>query len=266
MGQFESGCRAGDRGENILLTRGDGGNSISEDISWVNQDMTLVVGIKAQGAIVMGSDSRELNPKNQFLDGAEKLFLYDSYILGMAGRGNTGMGLLRKHDEKLRGNFQTIDEAASEIWRLFSGSYQEWFPFGSGLQQPGLAILLAGYKNEEPVIYSLDSAEGFHPAPQGKSPAFSGHGENVQYLSMRHFDESLSRERASLLAYRMIAETAATNTAVGGEIRLATIQPGSRPERLKKEELEAIRLANDRLNHSICETFIKLKISPISQT
>jgi hypothetical protein len=220
--------------------------------------MSLIVAMKADGAIIMGADSRGTigDPRGltAINDTFQKLFPIGSCGVGVAGASEMGAVLLDEFEKRHVGDSSSnIDEAMTEVIRNAAQCFNDWFGAILPGQRPAVLLTLAGYRfparrEPMPMIYLLNSQANFAPQLIGHLPCLSGIPQYAVYLSHRYYDPSISVERAKLLTEYLIAETASQDPKVGGRIRMAEITAADGYRELTEEEVSSIHDSNNILN------------------
>lgn len=228
--------------------------------------MTLIVGMKADSAIILAADSRGMMGDPRGLtainDNQIKLYPLGHCGFGLAGASELGASLLDEYRKKGFDKPAPVDEVVSKISRESASLYNQWFGDFLKEKRPTVVMTLAGFRNvetpsPEPMIYVLDSGQNFAPMLMGKYPTLTGIPQYAVYLGNRYYDPSISTERAKALAEYLISETASQETKVGGPIRMAIITPKEGYKELSEDEVKAISEENATLNRSLREFFLK---------
>lgn len=229
--------------------------------------MTLIVAMKANGAIIMGADSRGTigDPRGltAINDTFQKLFPIGSCGIGVAGASEMGAVLLDEFQKRHVGDSSSnIDESMNEVIQNAAQCFNTWFGTIPPNQRPLVLLTLAGYRypaKQEPIpmIYLLNSQTNFAPQLIGHLPCLSGIPQYAVYLSHRYYDPSISVEHAKLLTGYLIAETASQDPKVGGRIRMAEITSTDGYRELTEEEVSNIHDENIALNDFLREYFLK---------
>ena len=227
--------------------------------------MTLIVGVKADHAIILASDSRGTigDPRGltAINDNQIKLFKLGSCGLGIAGASEMGAVLL---DELLKSDcnsVKNIDEAVTKVVKKCADMFAGWFRDIQPAQRPAVLMTLAGYRFVEgrapqPMIYLLNSQINFAPQLMGDSPCLSGIPQYAVYLVHRYYTPNITVDKAKALAEYLIAETASQDPKVGGRIFLAIITPEKGYEALSEKEIIDIHKSNDSLNKELRNFFL----------
>jgi hypothetical protein len=229
--------------------------------------MTLIVAMKANGAIIMGADSRGTigDPRGltAINDTFQKLFPIGSCGIGIAGASEMGAVLLDEFQKRHVGDSSgNIDEAMNEVIQNATQCFNTWFGAIPPNQRPAVLLTLAGYRfpaRQEPIpmIYLLNSQLNFAPQLIGHLPCLSGIPQYAVYLSHRYYDPSITVERAKLLTEYLIAETASQDPKVGGRIRMAEIIPTDGYKELPEKEVADIHYNNETLNLFLRQHFLR---------
>jgi 20S proteasome alpha/beta subunit len=227
--------------------------------------MTLIVGMKANKAIILAADSRGTvgDPRGltAINDSYEKLFQVGSCGLGAAGASEIGAALLDELRQKNIGNITNINSAIQQVVHESAECFARWFREIPPAQRPGVLLTLAGYRfptgqQPEPMIYLLNSQANFAPQLFGNMPCLSGVPQYAVYLVHRYYDTAISVEKAKALAEYLIAETASQDPKVGGPIHMAEITPDNGYRKLTQEEVAVIHQSNEELNQRLREFFL----------
>ncbi len=228
--------------------------------------MTLIVGMKADNAIILAADSRGMMGDPRGLtainDNQVKLYPLGHCGFGLAGASELGASLLDEYRKKGFDNPAPVDEVAGKISQESARLYNQWFGDFIKDKRPTVVLTLAGFRKletetPEPMIYVLDSGQNFAPMLMGKYPTLTGIPQYAVYLGNRYYDPSISTERAKALAEYLISETASQETKVGGRIRMAVITPKEGYTELSADDVKAISDGNAALNQSLREFFLK---------
>lgn len=229
--------------------------------------MSLIVAMKANGAIIMGADSRGTvgDPRGltAINDTYQKLFHIGSCGIGVAGASEMGAVLLDEFEKRHVGNSSNnIDEAITEVIQNAAQCFNEWFGAIPPNQRPVVLLTLAGYrfptkKKPVPMIYLLNSQANFAPQLIGHLPCLSGIPQYAVYLSHRFYDPSITVERAKLLTEYLISETASQDPKVGGRIRMAEITSTDGYKELTEEEVDDIHGYNELLSQFLRQHFLR---------
>jgi 20S proteasome alpha/beta subunit len=227
--------------------------------------MTLIVGMKADTAIVLASDSRctigDPRGLTAINDSYQKIFKLGNCGLGIAGASEMGSALL---DGLLKSDCNTatnIDDAISKVIKQCADSFAGWFRDITPAQRPGVILTLAGYrllkgKSAEPMIYMLNSQFNFAPQLMTNLPCLTGVPQYAVYLVHRYLSPTITLEKAKALSEYLIAETASQDPKVGGRIRMAIITPDKGYAELTEAEVTAIHQANEGLNQKLRQFFL----------
>jgi 20S proteasome alpha/beta subunit len=228
--------------------------------------MTLIVGMKADNAIILAADSRGMMGDPRGLtainDNQNKLYQLGRCGFGLAGASELGAALLDEYRKKDIDKLTNVDEVMNRISSESADLFNKWFGNIPHDKRPGVFITLAGFRNQEskkpePMIYLLDSNHNFAPMLVGAYPSYAGIPQYAVYLGHRYYDPSISPKRAMALAEYLISETASQETKVGGKIRMAIITPKEGYKELPEEEVRAIHDENNALNQTLREFFLK---------
>jgi 20S proteasome alpha/beta subunit len=228
--------------------------------------MTLIVGMKADNAIILAADSRGMMGDPRGLtainDNQIKLYSLGRCGFGLAGASELGASLLDEYRKKGFDKLTSIDEIASKISQESSDLFNKWLGDIPREKRPAVVLTLAGFRKvdstkPESMIFMLDSSQNFAPMLMGKYPTLTGIPQYAIYLANRYYDPSISTERAKALAEYLISETASQETKVGGRIRMAIISPKDGYNELTEEDVKAISDENAALNKSLREFFLK---------
>ncbi|HUV56004.1 MAG TPA: hypothetical protein VMV84_02105 [Dehalococcoidales bacterium] len=229
--------------------------------------MTLIVGMKAIDAIILGADSRGTigDPRGltAINDTYQKLFPLGCCGIGVAGASEMGSVLLDELQKRGVGdNSNNIDDAMAQVRQHSAECFTEWFGSIQPSQRPGVLLTLAGYRfpsGQEPVpmIYLLNSQANFAPQLFGHIPCLSGIPQYAVYLVHRYYEPSISTDQAKSLTEYLIAETASQDPKVGGTIHIAEITPVDGYRELTTEEITAIHQSNEDLNQRLRRFFLE---------
>ncbi len=229
--------------------------------------MTLIVGMKAINAVILGADSRGTigDPRGltAINDSYQKLFPLGSCGIGIAGASEMGSVLLDELQKRNVGdNASNIDDAITQVRQHSAQCFTEWFGSIQPSQRPGVLLTLAGYRfhnGQEPVpmIYLLNSQANFAPQLMLHIPCLSGIPQYAVYLVHRYYDPSITREHAKALTEYLIAETASQDPKVGGAIHIAEITPTDGYRELTTEEVATIHQSNEDLNQRLRRFFLE---------
>lgn len=227
--------------------------------------MTLIVGIKAQDAIVLAADSRGTigDPRGltAINDNHVKIFPLGRCGVAFAGASEMGSVLLDELNKQDLPHEMPIDELVQTVSSKAAAMFGSWFGSDiSPLQRPAVLMTLAGYRHlnnsgAEAMIYMLNSQMNF--APQlFNTPCLSGVPQYAVYLIHRYYDPSISGEKAKALAEYLISETASQDPKVGGRVKIAEITSSNGYRELPEDEVKQINLANQELNSRLRRFFL----------
>lgn len=212
--------------------------------------MTLTICIKAKDGIVLASDSRA----SSFFtsnDTVKKLFRLDEHnAIGIAGDGSLAMHLLDTISSQL--NYRNgITNIAEQLRSLGKKQFDEFFSHLTPDKRPALTILLAGYNDNKPEIYRLESIDNFVPRKNPTGFDCIGIPIIADYLLNRIYEPEVSMEYAAEMAAFCIKETSSQDRRVGGPIQIATFSNIKNYSELTKEEIDKIsdRCEKYRLLH-----------------
>lgn len=224
--------------------------------------MTLVVGIRAQDAVIVAADSRGTigDPRGLTAvnDTQQKLFKFGKCALAIAGSSEIALAIL---DEFKKHNMSpsNIDEAVV-AFAVAAQWCDQWFRGIPPEQRPGTVFMLGGYRPgvkgapPESMVYLLTSNTHFAPQLAGNYPMMAGVPQYAIYLSHRYYDPAMSGTSAAALAEYLISETASQDPKVGGPIRIAKVTPTSYRE-LTDIQVLALRKRNESLNKKLKKFF-----------
>lgn len=228
--------------------------------------MTLVVAMKADGAIIMGADSRGTvgDPRGltAIRDTYKKIFPLGCCGISFAGASEMGAVLLDELQQRNIGNITNINDAVTEVGQQSAQYFIQWFGSIQPPQWPPVLITLAGYRfrngqSPEPLIYLLNSQANFAPQLFGDNPCLSGVPQYAVYLVHRYYAPSITIDRAKALTEYLIAETASQDPKVGGPIHMAEIIPQDGYRELTEQEVNAIHNSNETLNINLKQFFMR---------
>jgi hypothetical protein len=227
--------------------------------------VTLIVGMRADTAIVLAADSRGTigDPRGltAINDSYVKIFKLSNCGLGIAGASEMGAALL---DGLLKSDCNTvtnIDDAINKVVKQCADSFAGWFRDIPPAQRLGVILTLVGYrfskgKPPEPMIYILNSQFNFAPQLLNNLPCLTGIPQYAVYLVHRYLSPNITLDKAKALSEYLIAETASQDPKVGGRIRMAIISPDKGYNELTEAEVTAIHQANEGLNQKLRQFFL----------
>lgn len=209
--------------------------------------MTLTICIKTKDGIVLASDSRA----SSFLtsnDTVTKIFKLDEHTaVGIAGDGPLAINLFDNISDDL--NFRTgITKLAEQIRGLAKKHFEEWFSHQQPQDRPGLSILLVGYNEDQPEIYSLDSRDNFVPRKSPTGFECIGIPVIASYLLNRLYEKEVTTDHALEMATFCIKETSSQDNKVGGPTQLATFSNIKSFALLSEKEIKGIEKRCDDLH------------------
>ena len=227
--------------------------------------MTLIVGLKADDAIILASDSRGTigDPRGltAINDNQIKLFKLGHCGLGIAGASEMGAVLLDGLLKSDCSSVTNIDDAVKKVVKQCADMFANWFRDIPPAQRPVVLITLAGYrvmkdKPAEPMIYLLNSQFNFAPQLMANSPCLSGIPQYAVYLVHRYYSPKITVEKAIALAEYLITETASQDPKVGGKIFIAKITSDKGYVALTEKEITSIHKSNNALNRKLQHFFL----------
>lgn len=209
--------------------------------------MTLTICIKAKDGIVFASDSRA----SSFFtsnDTVKKLFkLEDHTAIGIAGDGSLAMHLFDTISSQL--NYRNgITVLVEQLRSLSKQKFDDFFSHLSPDKRPLLTILLAGFNNDKPEIYRLESIDNFVPRKNPTGFECIGIPIIADYLLNRIYEPDVSTEHAKEMAAFCIKETASQDRRVGGPIQISTFSDKKVYYELSKDEIEEISKRCDKFS------------------
>ncbi len=250
-------------------------NSIENDLSGEGikegeKRMTLVVGMKADGAIILAADKRGATPTWQYLDDREKLYIFNNIAIGVSGKGDMCPAIFQACQETLNKEWPSVDSQVATLSNDLKKLYKTWFSSTPIKKRPDIHIMVAGFNNKQPnkeaVIYDLDSQLEWVPNLAQDSPVFLGYSQYAYYFRVSLYRPNIPKEMAIFLSVRMIKETALLYSSVSEKVDVIEIMPESKPRQLTKEEVGAALAANDVFNRDIYDLLSRVNISPIPHT
>ena len=227
--------------------------------------MTLVVAMKADGGIVLASDSRGTvgDPRGltAINDTYQKIFPLGQCGIAFSGASEYGQTLLDEFNSKGIQATTTIDETMPLVRTIAQQAFDQWMPKVPPNQRPGVILTLAGYRHTdsvvEPMIYLMLSQQDFAPQLFGHMPCLSGVPQYAVYLTNRFYDPAISLDKAKGLAAYLIGETASQDPKVGGPIHMAEITAENGYNAIEDEEVLAIQSANGTLSQGLRQFFLQ---------
>jgi 20S proteasome alpha/beta subunit len=219
--------------------------------------MTLTYGLIADGGIILIADS-QVTHKHR--DGSRILGTYENTrskirrlanggAFSIAGNGGFADALLEKaRTINTNGSFAETVFAYSEV---FGRENQRLYGERDLPMRPHADFLFCGYSGEAvPQIVQLSSQWDFgcNYVATGSGYGFSGAREHgaVMYLHHRFYRPDMPLERAKLLAYCIIAETADLDNTVGGPVEMVIVtkngvEPFTEEERYEQKRQQFIK-------------------------
>jgi 20S proteasome alpha/beta subunit len=226
--------------------------------------MSLVVALRASGAVIMAADSRGTigDPRGltAINDSQEKLFSLGYCGIGVAGASEMGNALLNELQKKNLSAAQDVEQVVATVSQESAECFARWFRDIAPDKRPIVLFTIGGYRaggTAEAMIFMLNSQQNFAPQLFGRNPCMVGVPQYAVYLVHRYYDPGISIEKAKALAEYLIIETASQDPKVGGPVKLAVITPDKGYAALERAEIEAIHRDNEALNKRLREFFLK---------
>lgn len=203
--------------------------------------MTLVVGVRADEAIVLVADSRAsrmvLEQPIIESDSAQKLFpigLNQKYGLGISGVETVLHGILeRLPKESAGGDFRAF---VQEIGRHLEGEFSDHFHGRAPLHWPKASLMLVGYDDTGmDSIYCLESQAGFFGGHTRKICARVGSEYPVPLIDavLKNIppNSCLTVQQAQRVGIWIVREMADVDPTVGGKLHMAVVTPAGYQDR-----------------------------------
>lgn len=231
--------------------------------------MTLCVALKTGEGLILASDSRGTigDPRGltAISDDQEKLAQIGARCgLAVSGASEIARTLVDGIKDKysVAGLPDNIEEVVGILHTELLDSYVKWFGRRTWLppqpvldQRPVIMAVVAGYKNGEGQIWSLNSQVDFVPMKHHDS-AMIGVVNYAVYLKHRFYDKAMGLDSGKSLVSFLIAETASQDPKVGGPISMATITATEGYQLVDKDEVERIVTANEQQSAGLREWFL----------
>lgn len=225
--------------------------------------MTLVVGLKAKGGIVVGADSRGTigDPRGltAINDSQQKLFQIGKCGVALSGASEMGASLLDQFRNEKIEKEKNVDVVAQRIAKVAADQFAGWFRDIPPERRSGVVMIVAGHRNKpgqssEAMMYLLNSQSNFAPQLCGNT-MMAGVPQYAVYLVHRYYDSGITLQKAQALADYLIVETASQDPKVGGPVRMAVIRPSGYKE-LTENQVQRVHKKNDALNLRLKQFFV----------
>lgn len=198
------------------------------------QRMTLVVGLKTDSSIVIGTDSRIVDGGGVFFDRFKKLYCFNTHSISLAGdTGNAASVIL---------GCKSMLENARDVEDVFAAIAEGGRKLLEVTAKPATyAFVVAGWsRNVGLSLHTLFSNDGLTPQLR---PTYAACGaESGFHLSRSRFSQLYSSDMAEAKAKRLVAfaitECMSVDTTVGGVLQMAVIRGRGEVEQLTPEDCE----------------------------
>lgn len=224
--------------------------------------MTLIVGLKAKGGIVLAADSRGTigDPRGltAINDSQEKLFSLGKWGIAFSGAIEMGAALFDRFQIDGVDQAKNVDQMAGSIAATSADLFKSWFRDIPPDRRMGVVMILAGYRHQgnqpsEPMMYIFNSQANFAPQLCGNT-MMAGVPQYAVYLMHRYYNDHITLAKAQALAEYLIVETASQDPKVGGPIKVGIVKPRGY-EALTKSQVETIHKKNESLNRRLRKFF-----------
>ncbi|MHA1398371.1 MAG: hypothetical protein ACTSSF_11825 [Candidatus Heimdallarchaeaceae archaeon] len=229
--------------------------------------MSLVLTLKGRDGIVIASDSRATigDPRGLVTanDTVKKLFkVNDKVIMGVAGEANLGISIVHEilQDDKitqttdLKSTMNAIRNKAFSLLKQWLDNPEVITPQGIIKRWPQILFLVAGYDENNPNMYILNSHHFFAPELSTLNFAAIGVVPLAVYLLNRLHDPRAKVDSLKLLAAYCIMETASQDGKVGGPIQMLVLSP-NKVEEVPNEEIDALAQEASKHNEMLRKAF-----------
>ena len=237
--------------------------------------MTLLVCIKSEGKLVLACDSRGTfgDPRGVTAQNDSQVKLYrltDRVGIMVAGVGELGATVVQRLQSQLSEPKAGIDEVLPKVSASLSSMFDQWFPIEKFQVQPldqgeatrpDIACIVAGFpaagrpKDRNAEIYSLLSPLNFAPLLHNYGFALSGVAQYALYLMNRIYRDDITLDNAIAMAHYVITETATQDGKVGGQVRMATIDPARGYQDLPPGRVSELPSRDRKVNEELAELF-----------
>ncbi len=237
--------------------------------------MTLLVCLKAEGKLVLASDSRGTfgDPRGVTAqnDSQIKVFPLTNRVgIMAAGVGELGATVVQTLQRQLPDPKAGIEAVLPTVCASLTSMYDQWFPIekfqvqpltDDNATRPDLAFILAGFPSigsehsGEPEIYSLVGALNFAPLLHNYGFGLSGVCQYALYLLNRVYRGDLALTDAIGLAHYVITETATQDGKVGGPVRIAIIDPRTGYSTVPGSDLSKFKSRDQAINEELAKLF-----------
>jgi len=209
--------------------------------------MTLVIGLKTKGGMVIAADSRASSMLTSN-DTVQKIFqLGANSAVGVAGDGPLAIYFLDQIKGKL--NYGTgISDLAEQIRIIGKQKFNDFFEHLIPDKRPSLVLILLGYTTEkEKEIYTLDSRDNFVPRKCITGFECIGVPYIANYLLNRLYEIDINLSSGKDLSIWCMKEVSSQDKSVGGLTRVATFSNTQSFKEISSADVKAIEEKMDKI-------------------